>query len=170
MKPNPFAAKLPFKVSRAALGLILSTLFLAGLLTFSTLQNINREQAMIERFLRQNGETTIKAIEAAMRTSMMHHMGESDALYTLLNESSRASDIVFIIVTDKNGKAIGMKSVCDHDDLMVMSTKGMVVRAAVKDLRATGRAAQGVKVINLKGGDKVATMTCVEAEDDDAEA
>lgn len=60
----------------------------------------------MERYLQQNGETIIKAIEAAMRTSMMHHMGESDALYTLLNESSRAHDIVFIIVTDKDGKVI----------------------------------------------------------------
>jgi len=106
MKTTQFSTKLPFKVSRAALGLILSTLFLAGLLTFSTLQNINREQAMLERFLKQNGETLIKAIEAAMRTSMMHHMGESDALYTLLSESSRANDIVFIIITDKDGKVI----------------------------------------------------------------
>ena len=106
MKTTPFATKLPFKVSRAALGLILSTLFLAGLLTFSTLQNINREQAMLERFLKQNGETLIKAIEAAMRTSMMHHMGDSDAVYTLLTESSRANDIVFIIITDKDGEVI----------------------------------------------------------------
>jgi two-component system sensor histidine kinase HydH len=106
MKTNPFAAKLPFKVSRAALGLILSTLFLAGLLTFSTLQNIKRERTMMERFFQQNGESIIKAIEAAMRTSMMHHMGDSDAVYTLLSESSRANDIVFIIITDKEGAVI----------------------------------------------------------------
>jgi two-component system sensor histidine kinase HydH len=106
MKTSPFTAKLPFKLSRAALGLILSTLFLAGLLTFSTLQNINRERAMMERFLRQNGETIIKAIEAAMRTSMMHHLEKVDALYTLLSESSRAHDIVFIIITDQGGEVI----------------------------------------------------------------
>jgi len=61
---------------------------------------------MMERFLKQNGETIINAIEAAMRTSMMHHMGESGALSTLLFESSRANDIVFIIITDKHGNVI----------------------------------------------------------------
>ena len=61
---------------------------------------------MMERYFQQNGETIIKAIEAAMRTSMMHHMGESDALHTLLSESSRANDIVFIIITDKEGNVI----------------------------------------------------------------
>jgi two-component system sensor histidine kinase HydH len=81
-------------------------LFLAGLLTFSTLQNIKRERTMMERFFQQNGESIIKAIEAAMRTSMMHHMGDSDAVYTLLSESSRANDIVFIIITDTEGAVI----------------------------------------------------------------
>ena len=81
-------------------------------------------------------------------------------------QSRGGKGITNIKVTDRNGKAIGMKAVSDRDDLMVMSTKGMIVRVGVKDLRATGRAAQGVKAINLKAGDKVATMTCIEAEED----
>jgi len=85
-------------------------------------------------------------------------------------QSRGGKGITNIKVTDRNGKAIGMKAVSDRDDLMVMSTKGMIVRVGVKDLRATGRAAQGVKAINLKAGDKVATMTCIEAEEDLPEA
>jgi len=80
-------------------------------------------------------------------------------------QSRGGKGITNLKITEKNGKAIGMRAVSDRDDLMVMSTGGMIVRVGVKDLRATGRVAQGVKVINLKGGDKVATMTCVEAED-----
>lgn len=105
-KSSILSSRLPFKASRTALGLILATLFLAVMLTVSTLQNINRSQSNMERFLLQNGETTIGAIEASMRTSLMHHMGEGDALHTLLVESSRANDIVFIIVMDAKGRVL----------------------------------------------------------------
>ena len=105
-KSSILSSRLPFKASRTALGLILATLFLAVMLTVSTLQNINRSQSNMERFLLQNGETIIGAIEASMRTSLMHHMGEGDALHTLLVESSRANDIVFIIVMDAKGRVL----------------------------------------------------------------
>jgi DNA gyrase subunit A len=80
-------------------------------------------------------------------------------------QSRGGKGITNIKVTDKNGPAIGMQGVRDHDDLMVMSSKGMIVRLGIKDLRDTGRATQGVRVINLKPGDKVATMTVIEAEE-----
>ncbi len=80
-------------------------------------------------------------------------------------QSRGGKGITNLKITPKNGEAIGMKAVSDKDDLMVMSTKGMIVRVGVNNLRATGRAAIGVKVINLKPNDKVATMTCIEAED-----
>jgi two-component system sensor histidine kinase HydH len=105
-KSSILSSRLPFKASRTALGLILATLFLAVMLTVSTLQNINRSQSNMERFLLQNGETIIGAIEASMRTSLRHHMGEGDALHTLLVESSRANDIVFIIVMDAKGRVL----------------------------------------------------------------
>jgi two-component system sensor histidine kinase HydH len=106
-KNSIFSSKLPFKVSRTALGLILATLFLAVLLTFSTLENINRAQGLMERFLLQKGETIIRAVEAALRTSLMHHMDSfGDPLHTLLAESGRENDIVFILITDGEGNVI----------------------------------------------------------------
>jgi len=105
-KSSLFSPRLPFKVSRTALGLILATVFLAILLTFSTVQNINRAQGLMEHFLQQKGETVIKAVEAAMRTSLIHHMGEEDALRTLLTESSRANDIVFVVISDSEGNVL----------------------------------------------------------------
>lgn len=84
-------------------------------------------------------------------------------------QSRGGKGIINIKVTPKNGPAIGMHAVGVNDDLMVMSEKGMIVRVGVKEMRSTGRAAQGVKLINLKGADKVATMTAIEAEDDEAD-
>ncbi len=68
-------------------------------------------------------------------------------------------------VTDKNGEVVGMKLVTEKYDLMIMTQTGMVVRCSVKDVRETGRVAQGVRLINLKkDNDKVVSITSVEPE------
>ncbi len=72
-----------------------------------------------------------------------------------------------IKVTEKNGEVVGFKLVTDHDDVMIMTKEGMVVRCSVKDIRETGRVAQGVRVINLKkDNDKVVAVAEVEPEDE----
>jgi DNA gyrase subunit A len=74
-----------------------------------------------------------------------------------------------IKVTDKNGEVVGLKCVEDKDDIMIMTQSGMVVRCSVKDIRETGRVAQGVRLINLKkDNDKVSTVAKVEPEDEGA--
>ena len=74
-----------------------------------------------------------------------------------------------IKVTEKNGEVVGLKCVEDKDDIMIMTQSGMVVRCSVKDIRETGRVAQGVRLINLKkGNDKVSTVAKVEPEDETA--
>jgi DNA gyrase subunit A len=71
-------------------------------------------------------------------------------------------------VTDKNGEVIGVQCVTDKDDLMIMTKEGMSVRTSVKDIRETGRVAQGVRLINLKKEkDIVTAISKVEPEDDD---
>ena len=72
-------------------------------------------------------------------------------------------------VTDKNGEVVGVNCVTDKDDLMLMTQQGMSVRCSVKDIRETGRVAQGVRLINLKkANDKVSAIAKVEPEDDNA--
>ncbi len=73
-------------------------------------------------------------------------------------------------VTDKNGEVVGMKLVTEKYDLMIMTQTGMVVRCSVKDVRETGRVAQGVRLINLKkDNDKVVSITSVEPETETGE-
>lgn len=61
-------------------------------------------------------------------------------------------------ITDKTGKMVAIKSVSDFDDMMITTKDGIVIRLAVSDVRVMGRAAQGVKVINL---DKKSTISDV---------
>jgi len=96
----------PVKASRAALGLLGATAILVVILTFSTLQNINRAQQLMESFLRDRGETIVNSIEASNRASlqmMMHHMTGLNPVHSLLTENSREKDIQFIIIYDQNG-------------------------------------------------------------------
>jgi len=74
--------------------------------------------------------------------------------------------IINIKVTAKNGQAVSLKTVNDNDELMVITQNGMFLRCAVKDIRATGRAAQGVRLIKLQDKDRVACVAPVIAEEE----
>jgi len=73
--------------------------------------------------------------------------------------------IINIKVTSKNGPAVGMQSVSDNDELMVITQNGIFLRCAIKDIRTTGRAAQGVRLIKLQDNDRVACIAPVIVED-----
>ncbi|MBU1062398.1 MAG: DNA gyrase subunit A, partial [Candidatus Omnitrophica bacterium] len=95
---------------------------------------------------------------------------EGFAKRTSINEYRKQSrggkGIKNINVTKKNGEAIGLKTVTDNDELMVITEKGMIVRFAVKDIRSTGRATQGVHIIKLDKGDRVSTVASVVPEEE----
>lgn len=67
-------------------------------------------------------------------------------------------------VTDKTGGIIALTNVTDNDDLMIMNRSGITIRMHVADLRVMGRNTQGVKLINLRGKDFIASITKVDAE------
>lgn len=69
-----------------------------------------------------------------------------------------------INITDKTGKLIAIKPVTDNDDLMIINKSGIVIRQGVEALRVMGRATQGVRLINLKDGDEIASVAKVARE------
>lgn len=71
------------------------------------------------------------------------------------------SGIRNIKVTDKNGELIGVKKVLASDDVIIMSTKGQLIRIAVKDISEIGRNTQGVRVINVDEDDTVQAFAIV---------
>ncbi|MBB5441055.1 DNA gyrase subunit A [Pedobacter sp. AK017] len=74
-----------------------------------------------------------------------------------------------INVTDKTGNLVAIKSVTDADDLMIINKSGIVIRIVVSELRVMGRATQGVRLINLKGNDEIASVARIEHEDEEVE-
>ena len=62
---------------------------------------------------------------------------------------------------------MGLKTVSDRDEIMLISEKGMIVRSPIKDIRTTGRSTQGVRLIKLDSGDKLASVAKIVPEDED---
>jgi len=81
-------------------------------------------------------------------------------------QSRGGKGIINMKVTGKNGEAVGLKTVSDKDEIMLMTEKGMVVRSPVKDIRSTGRSTQGVRLMKLDAGDKVAVVAKIVPEDE----
>ncbi|RKY99582.1 MAG: DNA gyrase subunit A [Ignavibacteriae bacterium] len=77
--------------------------------------------------------------------------------------------VITVKTTDKVGKLIALMGVVDKDELVIITTKGMVIRQAVKNLRVMGRNTQGVRVINLKDRDSIADIAKVVSEDNGIE-
>ncbi len=66
------------------------------------------------------------------------------------------------VVTAKTGKALDVRAVVDAaDDLVIVSTQGIVIRLALKDISLIGRATQGVRIMRIGEGDKVASVALV---------
>jgi len=64
-------------------------------------------------------------------------------------------------VTEKTGSLISIKNVKDTDHLMIINRSGLTIRVAVDTIRVSGRATQGVKLINIKGKDSIAAVAKV---------
>ena len=73
-------------------------------------------------------------------------------------------------VTDKTGGIVAIENVNDNNDLMIINKSGVLIRMRVADLRVMGRNTQGVRLINLRGNDSIASITKVDhTEDEESE-
>jgi len=79
------------------------------------------------------------------------------------------SGVINLKVTEKNGPVVGIKSVTDADQLLLITQSGMLIRIKVKDIRETGRAAQGVRLIQLEPGDRVVALAKLAEPDENEE-
>ena len=86
--------------------------------------------------------------------------------YRITNRGGKG--VKTINITEKTGNLVGIKSVTDKDDLMIITKNGIAIRLNVADLRLMGRATQGVRLINIQDDDAIAAVTQVEREDDEA--
>jgi len=75
--------------------------------------------------------------------------------------------IITVKVNDKTGDMVAIKEVLDNDDVMIVTTKGYLIRQHIKDIKIMSRQAQGVKLIKLNHGDTIASVASVISEDEE---
>jgi DNA gyrase subunit A len=85
--------------------------------------------------------------------------------YRLTNRGAKG--VTTLKVTDKTGKLVAIKQVTDNDDLMIINKSGIAIRFAVADLRVMGRNTQGVRLISLRNGDEISSITKIEKEEEE---
>jgi DNA gyrase subunit A len=85
-------------------------------------------------------------------------------------QSRGGKGIITMKVTDKTGPVVGAVTVTEEDELMLMTSSGQSIRIRAAEVRETGRNAQGVKLLTLKGTEKLQDISIVipDGEDDGA--
>ena len=68
-------------------------------------------------------------------------------------------------ITEKNGNIVAFKTIHNEEDVMIVTNSGIIIRMSSLQISTTGRVAQGVKLINLKGDQKVSTVETIEKEE-----
>ncbi len=76
--------------------------------------------------------------------------------------------IITVKTSDKTGVMVTIREVTDTDDVVVVTTQGMVIRQNAKDIRVAGRNTQGVRLIRLEEGDDVVDVAAVVAEEEES--
>ena len=71
-------------------------------------------------------------------------------------------------ITDKTGVLVAMKNVTEDNDLLIITKSGLIIRMAVSDIKQSGRNTQGVKLINIKDNDSIASVSVVARGEEEA--
>ncbi|MFC1809071.1 DNA gyrase subunit A [Candidatus Omnitrophota bacterium] len=107
--------------------------------------------------------------EALILTATEHGYGKrtSSKEYRLQNRGG--SGVINLKITSKNGKVVGVMPVREDDEIIIITSGGMIIRSAVNGIRECGRNTQGVRLVKLKDGHAVASVARVVAKDDEDE-
>ncbi len=101
------------------------------------------------------------------KRSFLNDPEDGEPIYRITNRGGKG--VKTINVTDKTGPLLAIKNVTDEDDLMIITKAGVTIRMHVDSLRVMGRAAQGVRLINLKGTASIAAVARAPRSEDEEE-
>lgn len=113
------------------------------------------------------GMVCVNDVESSVLVVSKNGYGKRSAVddYRITNRGGKG--VKTLQITDKTGELINILNVTDEHDLMIVNKSGITIRMSVSDLRVMGRATQGVRLINLKGNDEIASVCRVPKADDE---
>jgi len=113
-------------------------------------------------------ETVLVVSEKGYGKRSMLDDENGEPIYRITNRGGKG--VKTMNITEKTGKMVAIKLVADDNDLMIINKSGITIRLSVATIRVMGRAAQGVRLINLdKRNEEIASVCKVDAEEDETE-
>ncbi|MCK4999857.1 MAG: DNA gyrase subunit A, partial [Anaerohalosphaera sp.] len=104
--------------------------------------------------------------DASLLTVCENGYGKRTNLDDYRSQSRGGLGLINMKTTERNGKVVALKAVNDEDELMLISAGGIIIRTGLDEVRTIGRNTAGVKLINLKGDDKLVAVERLAKVDD----
>lgn len=118
------------------------------------------DDAVISMFCSNNAEEDVLVVSE-------NGFGKRSSLSEYRITHRGGKGVMTMKVTDKTGGIVALTNVSDEEDLMIINRSGITIRMKIADLRVLGRNTQGVKLINLRGKDYIASITKVPTSDEE---
>ena len=118
----------------------------------------------------EEGDYVVSTIATSSENEMVlsvteRGFGKRTAVEEYRAQGRGGKGIINVKTTDKNGKVVAVMRVQEDSDILVMTANGKLIRVNSLDIRAVGRATQGVRLINLDEDDKVTAATLIASEE-----
>jgi len=107
--------------------------------------------------------------DATLLTVTENGFGKRTPMDEYRAQSRGGKGIINIKTTKTNGLVVGLNAVTDKDEVMLITSSGMIVRCPIKDIRTTGRSTQGVRLMRLGNKDKVVAVARLAAKEEEEE-
>jgi len=121
------------------------------------------KQQVISLLIAQNEEETLLV-------ATENGYGKRTVLKEFRHSGRGTQGVKAIATSERNGTVVAARLVNDEDEIMLITTGGVLIRTRVKEIRELGRATQGVTLINLGTGEKLSGLEKIVETDDEAEA
>jgi DNA gyrase subunit A len=137
---------------------------------------MGRQSRGVRGMMLQEGQSVISLLvaeseEETVLVATENGYGKRTRLGDFRRSSRGTQGVMAIAASERNGKIVAAKLVTDADEVMLITTGGVLIRTRVAEIRELGRATQGVTLISLDAGEKLSGLEKVaESEGDDAEA
>ncbi|WP_291986829.1 DNA gyrase subunit A [Candidatus Accumulibacter sp. ACC007] len=122
---------------------------------------VDRQQALSLLIADSDQQTVLVATE--------NGFGKRTALADFRHSGRGTQGVIAIAASERNGKVVAARLVSDDDEIMLITTGGVLIRTRVREIRELGRATQGVTLIALDAGEKLAGLEKVVESEDDAD-
>jgi DNA gyrase subunit A len=125
------------------------------------------------RFKRENDEVVSMLIVPTgdnagikLLTACVNGYGKRTPLEDYPQKGRGTRGVINIDANERNGEVIGMKLVADNDEVMLITSQGILIRTKVNEIRDTGRNAAGVRLIKLDEGDRLVAMAKIQSDEE----